>query len=135
MTRLTDLLEEVKKLCDWLEKYTDLAEKDYRKSVENRDKKRELYTKAEALLKWFDQLETAERKLQECADDEAKIVKTTALISRIRNAYEIRETGVLLNDAERRLTELEQSLKTQEKQLPILEETRKTAENTEEQKS
>ena len=134
MTRLTDLLEEVEKLCDWLEKYTDLAEKDYRKSVENRDKKRELYTKAEALLKWFDQLETAERKLQECADDEAKIVKTTALISRIRNAYEIRETGVLLNDAERRLTELEQSLKTQEKQLPILEETRKTAENAEEQK-
>ena len=134
MTRLTDLLEEVEKLCDWLEKYTDLAEKDYRKSVENRDKKRELYTKAEALLKWFDQLETAEQKLQECADDEAKIVKTTALIIRIRNAYEIRETGVLLNDAERRLTELEQSLKTQEKQLPILEETRKTAENAEEQK-
>ena len=27
MTRLTDLLEEVEKLCDWLEKYTDLAEK------------------------------------------------------------------------------------------------------------
>ena len=134
MTRLTDFLEEVEKLCDWLEKYTDLAEKDYRKSVENRDKKRELYTRAEALLKWFDQLETAEQKLQECAGDEAKMVETTALISRIRNAYEIRETGVLLNDAERRLTELGQSLKTQEKQLPILEETRKTAEKAEEQK-
>lgn len=61
-------------------------------------------------------------------------METTALISRIRNAYEIRETGVLLNDAERRLAELEQSLKTQEKQLPILEETRKTAEKAEEQK-
>ena len=134
MTRLTDFLEEVEKLCDWLEKYADLAEKDYRKSVENRDKKRELYTRAEALLKWFGQLETAEQKLQECAGDEAKIVETTALISRIRNAYEIRETGVLLKDAERRLTELEQSLKTQEKQLPILEETRKTAEKAEEQK-
>ena len=134
MTRLTDFLEEVEKLCDWLEKYADLAEKDYRKSVENRDKKRELYTRAEALLKWFGQLETAEQKLQKCAGDEAKIVETTALISRIRNAYEIRETGVLLKDAERRLTELEQSLKTQEKQLPILEETRKTAEKAEEQK-
>ncbi|MDE8682435.1 hypothetical protein PZH33_20920, partial [Blautia schinkii] len=43
-------------------------------------------------------------------------------------------TSVLLNDAERRLTELEQSLKTQEKPLPILEETRKTAEKAEEQK-
>lgn len=32
MTRLTDFLEEVEKLCDWLEKHTDLAEKDYRKS-------------------------------------------------------------------------------------------------------
>ena len=61
-------------------------------------------------------LEDAEQKLQECAGDEAKMVETTALISRIRNAYEIRETSVLLNDAERRLTELGQSLKTQEKQ-------------------
>ena len=134
MTRLTDFLEEVEKLCDWLEKHTDLAEKDYRKSGKSRDEKREEYTRAEEVLKWFIQLEDAEQKLQECADDESKIVETTALISRIRNAYEIRETGVLLNDAERRLAELEQSLKTQEKQLPILEETRKTAEKAEEQK-
>ena len=134
MTRLTDFLEEVEKLCDWLEKHTDLAEKDYRKSGKSRDEKREEYTRAEEVLKWFIQLEDAEQKLQECAGDEAKMVETTALISRIRNAYEIRETSVLLNDAERRLTELEQSLKTQEKQLPILEETRKTAEKAEEQK-
>ena len=122
------------KLCDWLEKHTDLAEKDYRKSGKCMDEKREEYTRAEEVLKWFIQLEDAEQKLQECADDESKIVETTALISRIRNAYEIRETGDLLNDAERRLAELEQSLKTQEKQLPILEETRKTAEKAEEQK-
>ena len=98
------------KLCDWLEKYTDLAEKDYRKSGKSRDEKREEYTRAEEVLKWFIQLEDAEQKLQECAGDEAKMVETTALISRIRNAYEIRETSVLLNDAERRLTELELSL-------------------------
>ena len=99
----------MEKLCDWLEKHTDLAEKDYRKSGKSRDEKREEYTRAEEVLKWFIQLEDAEQKLQECAGDEAKMVETTALISRIRNAYEIRETGVLLNDAERRLTELEQS--------------------------
>lgn len=40
MTRLTDFLEEVEKLCDWL-KHTDLAEKDYRKSGKSRDEKRE----------------------------------------------------------------------------------------------
>ena len=134
LKQLKKQLEEVEKLCDWLEKHTDLAEKDYRKSGKSRDEKREEYTRAEEVLKWFIQLEDAEQKLQECADDESKIVETTALISRIRNAYEIRETGVLLNDAERRLAELEQSLKTQEKQLPILEETRKTAEKAEEQK-
>ena len=134
MTHLTDFLEEVERLCDWLEKYTDLAEKDYRKSVRNRDKKRELYTRAEALLKWFDQLETVEQKLQECAVDEEKIVEMTALISHIRNAYEIRENSILLNDAERRFAELEQSLESQEKQLPILKETRETAEKAEEQK-
>ena len=70
MTRLTDFLEEVEKLCDWLEKHTDLAEKDYRKSGKSRDEKREEYTRAEEVLKWFIQLEDAEQKLQECADDE-----------------------------------------------------------------
>ncbi len=134
LTRLTDFLIELENLCDWLEKHTHEAEKDYRKSVENRDKKREIYTRAEALLKWFDQLETAEQKLQECAGDEAKIVEMTALIGHIRNAYEIRENSVLSDDAEKRFVELEQSLKSQEKQLPILEETRKTAEKAEEQK-
>nr|WP_253288657.1 AAA family ATPase [Blautia sp. MSJ-19] len=133
MTRLTDFLKELETLCDWLEEHTHEAEREYRKSGKIRDEKREEYTRAEELLKWFVQLEDAEQKLQECAGDEAKIVETTALISRIRNAYEIRETGVLLNDAERRLAELEQALKTQEKQLPILEKTRKTAEKAEEQ--
>lgn len=134
MTRLIDFLKELEILCAWLEEHTHEAEKEYRKSGKNRDKKREEYTRAEELLKWFMQLEDAEQKLQEAVRDEAKIVEMTALISRIRNAYEIRETGVLLTDAEKRLAELEQSLKTQEKQLPILEETRKTAEKAEEQK-
>ena len=114
--------------------------------VTNLEKKQELKARVLVKLEYLNpagsvkdriakaMLEDAEQKLQECAGDEAKMVETTALISRIRNAYEIRETGVLLNDAERRLTELEQSLKTQEKQLPILEETRKTAEKAEEQK-
>lgn len=134
MTRLTDFLKELEILCDWLEEHTHEAEKEYRKSGKSRDEKREEYTRAEELLKWFVQLEDAEQKLQECAGDEAKIKEIMSLINRIRNAYEIRETGVLLNDAERRLAELEQSLKTQEKQLPILEETRKTTEKAEEQK-
>ena len=51
MTRLTDFLEEVEKLCDWLEKHTDLAEKDYRKSGKSRDEKREESTRAEEVLK------------------------------------------------------------------------------------
>ena len=51
-----------------------------RKSVETvEQKKRETnIPRQEDTFKMVDQLETAERKLQECADDEAKIVKTTA---------------------------------------------------------
>ena len=133
MTRLTDFLKELEILCDWLKKHTCEAEKEYRKAGKKRDEKREAYTRAEELLKWFAQLEDAEQKLQECAGDEAKIVEMTALISRIRDAYMIRETSVLLNDAEKHLTEQEAALRIQEEHLPTLKEARETTENKEKQ--
>ena len=133
MTRLTDFLEELKSLCDWLKKHTNEAEKEYRQAGKKRDEKREAYTRAGELLKWFAQLEDAEQKLKEAAADETEIKNTTALISHIRDAYEIREFNVLSDDAEKRLAELERSLQTQKEQLPILKETRETAENAEKQ--
>ena len=131
MTRLTDFLEELEKLCDWLEKRTCEAEKEYRNAGENRDKKRTAYTRAEELLKWFVQLEDAEQKLQECEADEAKINEMTTLISRIRDAYEIERNYAVLNDAQKHLTELEASLQSQEERLPKLKEAREKTEKTE----
>ena len=131
MIRLTEFLKELEILCAWLEKHTHEAEKEYRRSVKNRDEKRDIYTRAEELLKWFAQLEDAEQKLQECEADEVKMKEMTVLISHIRDAYEIERNYAVLNDAQKHLTELGASLQSQEERLPRLKEVRETTEKAE----
>ena len=133
MTPLADFLQEMEKLCGWLKEHTLAAEKEYRSAGGNRDKKREAYTRAEELLKWFEQLESAEQRLRECAFEQEKMEETELLIRRIRDAYEIRENNILREDARRHLLELEDALQSQEKRLPVLKEVRKKAEDTEKQ--
>ena len=133
MTRLTDFLKELEELCSWLEKHTREAEKAYRDAGKNRDEKRETYTRAEELLKWFAQMEDAEQKLQGYADEETKIKEMEALTGRIRKAYEIEGNYTVLDDAGKRLAESEEALQIQEKRLPMLQESRETTENAENQ--
>lgn len=133
MTRLTDFLKELEILCRWLEKHTGEAEKTYRESVKKRDEKRETYTRAEELLKWFAQMEDAEQKLQKYASEEARIKEIQGLIGRIRDAWEIRENRVRLSDSEKSLADLEAAQMSQEKRLPMLQKAQETAETDEKQ--
>lgn len=133
MTRLTDFLKELEILCDWLGKHTREAEKEYQETAKKRDEKREAYTRAEELLKWFVQLEDAEQKLQEYASDEGRIKEMQGLIGRIRDTWEIREKYMLLSDAQKHLRDLEEALLSQEKRLPMLKNVREAAESAEEQ--
>ena len=87
MTRLTDFLKELEILCDWLGKHTREAEKEYQEAAKKRDEKREAYTRAEELLKWFVQLEDAEQKLQQYASDEGRIKEMQGLLGRIRDTW------------------------------------------------
>ena len=131
MTRLTDFLKELETLCRWLENHTGEAEKKYRESGKKRDEKREAYTRAEELLKWFMQMEDAEQKLQKYVSEEAKIKEIQGLIGRIRDAWEIRENSVRLSDSEKSLADLEAALMSQEKRLPMLQKAQKEAETDE----
>lgn len=131
MSRLTEFLDALELLCDWLSEHTLAAEKAYRKAGRDRDAKNEAYTRAEGLLKWFEQLDAAEQKLKECEADKAKMTELLSLIGRIRDAYEIQGNYILLRDARKHLKDTEEALQAQEKALPALKEAREKTENTE----
>ena len=131
MSRLSDFLDELELLCNWLNEHTLAAENAYRKAGRDRDAKNEAYTRAEGLLKWFEQLDAAEQKLKECEADKAKTEALLSLISRIRDAYEIQGNYALLEDARKHLKDTKEALENQEKTLPALKEAREKAENTE----
>ncbi len=131
MTRLSDFLEKLEGLCSWLKEETTKVEMAYLNAGKKRDEKRDVFTKAEILLKWFDQMKIAEQKLKECELSKPKMKKLEILIGRIREAYEIREKASLFYDAGKRLEELEKALRDCEKQLPVLEEAYKISENEE----
>ena len=131
MSRLSDFLDELELLCNWLSEHTLAAENAYRKTGRDRDAKNEAYTRAEGLLKWFGQLDAAEQKLKECEADKAKTEELLSLISRIRDAYEIQGNYALLEDARKHLKDTKEALENQEKTLPALKEAREKAENTE----
>lgn len=131
MSRLSDFLDELELLCNWLSEHTLAAENAYRKAGKDRDAKNEAYTRAEGLLKWFEQLDAAEQKLKECESDKAKTEELLSLISRIRDAYEIQGNYALLEDARKHLKDTKEALENQEKTLPALKEAREKAENTE----
>ena len=131
MSRLSDFLDELELLCNWLSEHTLAAENAYRKAGKDRDAKNEAYTRAEGLLKWFEQLDAAEQKLKECEADKAKTEALLSLISRIRDAYEIQGNYALLEDARKHLKDTKEALENQEKTLPALKEAREKAENTE----
>ena len=131
MSRLSDFLDELELLCNWLSEHTLAAENAYLKAGKDRDAKNEAYTRAEGLLKWFEQLDAAEQKLKECEADKAKTEELLSLISRIRDAYEIQGNYALLEDARKHLKDMEEALQAQENALPALKEAREKAENTE----
>ena len=131
MSRLSDFLDELELLCNWFNEHTLAAENAYRKAGRDRDAKNEAYTRAEGLLKWFEQLDAAEQKLKECEADKAKTEELLSLISRIRDAYEIQGNYALLEDARKHLKDMEEALQAQENALPALKEAREKAENTE----
>nr|WP_295287159.1 AAA family ATPase [uncultured Blautia sp.] len=131
MSRLSDFLDELELLCNWFNEHTLAAENAYRKAGRDRDAKNEAYTRAEGLLKWFEQLDAAEQKLKECEADKAKTEALLSLISRIRDAYEIQGNYALLEDARKHLKDTKEALENQEKTLPALKEAREKAENTE----
>ena len=118
---LEQFLEELKILCDCLKDEKEKAEQIYSESSKVRDTKRDAYTNAENLLKFFVQLDKAEADLAECKSKENEIKAAVALIEQLRAAYEIQTEYERYKEAEKRVTDTQTALKQQQDVLPELE--------------
>lgn len=122
ITDMEALLEELKLLCDWLEEKRDNGQKEYETAGRIRDEKRDACTSAENLLRFFEQLERAEKELSECREKEEQRKEAESLISRIHGAYEVKAVYDRFADSQAESAETEKSLKQQKAVLPGLTE-------------
>lgn len=122
MTELRELLESLEKLCDWLNNGVQESEQNCLRTGKKRDEKRDAFTNAEGLLKWFTQLDVAEEKLKEYQTVQDRMDARISLIAQIRDAYEIKEKYIRFQDIEKTVSASEESLEIQKKQLTPLAE-------------
>ncbi|MCC6095139.1 MAG: SMC family ATPase, partial [Eubacterium sp.] len=117
-----ELLEELSRLNAYLEQRQSEAEKEYESASAKRDRTREICTRAEGLLRSFEQLAKAEQDLSECRDAENAIREDQALIPLINHAYELQQACSRYQEAEKAAAETRKALEEQEAQLPVLKE-------------
>ena len=111
-------LEELKLLLDQLKADKDTAEREYREAGKIRDVKRDAYTNAQNLQKFYEQLDKAEKDLTECKAAEAEIKAADALTAQLRAAYEIVTEYQRYKDAEKTVTDTKTALAKQRDALP-----------------
>ncbi|MGN8886792.1 SbcC/MukB-like Walker B domain-containing protein [Blautia sp. HCP28S3_G10] len=131
MANLSEFLESLEKLCQWMEDQTEDAQKKYKDADAVRSRKQEELTRGEELLKWFYQLEKAERDLEKYQQQEVEIQKMKQLAVQIRDAYEIQITYEQLTEANKLLTDTETALNKQTELLPGFQSAEKMAKEKE----
>ncbi|MGN0363478.1 MAG: AAA family ATPase [Bilifractor sp.] len=122
VTEAEGLLEELARLNACMEQAQSAMEKDYEAASGQRDRMREVCTKAEGLLQSFEQLEKAEQVLAECHEEEAVIQSDQALIPQINHAYELKQGYMNWQEAAKAADQMKEALQEQEAHLPALKE-------------
>ena len=115
------LLEELKRLCDWLQKGKQEAQKEYEKARAIRDEKRDAFVTAQNLQKFFKQLERAEQTLAECERAKEEIESAVRLLGQIHAAYEIDAVYQRYEDTKKTVADTEKKWKEQQDSLPVLD--------------
>lgn len=123
-----ELLEALDRLCRWLKNEKEHAEKGYKEAEQSRINKQEELTRAEEILKWFEQLETAEKELEICLQKQDEMEENKRLAEAIRGAYEIREKYQQFQDMQKTLTDTSNVLEKLQNELPRFIEGNKDAE-------
>lgn len=78
---------------------------------------------AQPLMKRFEELESAEKALQECAAQADEIEKKRGLIGKIRDAWAIEPKYQRMKDAQKALTDAQRELAAKQQELPQLKQT------------
>lgn len=78
---------------------------------------------AKPLMDRFEELESAEKALQECAAQADEIEKKRGLIGKIRDAWAIEPKYQRMKDAQKTLTDAQQELAARQQELPQLKQT------------
>ena len=113
-------LEDLKTLCDYLERAEQEAMDAYKEAGLSRDQKRDAYTRGMALKKSFDTLREAQRSLEECENKKEEMKSLQAIILQIRDAYEILGIYDRYADGKKDVEALKYALGLQLEQLPVL---------------
>ena len=78
---------------------------------------------AQPLMKRFEELESAEKALQECAAQADEIEEKRGLIGKIRDAWAIEPKYQRMKDAQKALTDAQRELAAKQQELPQLKQT------------
>lgn len=100
----------------------DLAKQQTAAQVE-RDECMKRIEAAQPLMKRFEELESAEKTLQECAAQADEIEKKRGLIGKIRDAWAIEPKYQRMKDAQKALTDAQRELAAKQQELPQLKQT------------
>ena len=119
---MEQFLSEMEALCTFLGKCAAGARDAADALGRERDRKRDAVTKAEALLRSFEEKERAEKVLSECDAAAGKIRETEQLAAKISAAYEVGTVFTRYGDAVKLAEDTAGRLKKQEEVLPELTE-------------
>lgn len=120
VTDMEHLLEELKVLCAELNEKKVISQKNYEDVSKMRDEKRDAYINGQNLLKFYEQLEKAEKDLAECSAAEKEIRESAGLMVRIAAAYEIDAVFQRYEDARKTAADTEQKIVDLQEKLPDL---------------
>lgn len=122
VTVLEQFLAKLELLCEELSKRTKEAKKIVQKRSQERDHARDAAAKASQLLKFFVQLEEAEKTLQILKAQEETTIKQQELAVQIEDAWEVQAVYQRFSDCKKTLETLRSDLQKQMEQLPKLTE-------------
>lgn len=114
-------------LKDSLQKRCEQGEEDLKEAERKRDQAMAALTKGESLKKAYEQLKEAEALLEECRKEEPGIQEMEALGGKLKQAYELENSFLLVTAARKARQELLEGLKKEEEKLPQLTEEEKEA--------
>lgn len=114
------LVEVLSGVCARLQLQQGELAQQQRAAQENRDESMKQVEAAKPLMQRFEELEDAEKTLQECAAQADEIEKKRGLIGKIRDAWAIEPKYQRMKDAQKALTDAQRELAAKQQELPQL---------------